>query len=301
MPGGVAYLHDMNVRNAPIGIFDSGLGGLSVAIEVNRRLPNERLLYAADSRYCPYGNRTPEEIRWRTLLMTGALIERGVKALIIACNTATAVVLEELRDRFPVPIIGLEPAVKPAIELSRSDRIAVLATPRTAASERLQRLIQRYAGARDVVIVPGFGLVEVVEAGAADDQIAVETLRPLIAPLLDSGVDALVLGCTHYPFLKPAIRTIAGDTLALVDSGEAIARRTEFVLDLDGRRTERTIPGGIELMTTGDIAHVSWVASRLLSRPIAADLLSFAGEAQSAALELFSSTATCTDSVSGGA
>ncbi|MCC6793020.1 MAG: glutamate racemase [Thermomicrobiales bacterium] len=294
----------MNVQNQPVGIFDSGLGGLSVAIEVKRRLPNERLVYAADNRFCPYGSRTVDEIRWRTLLMAGALIDRGVKLLIVACNTATAVVLEELRARFSVPIIGLEPAVKPAIERSRNARIGVLATPRTAASERLERLIHRYAEHRDVYVVPGHGLVELVESGATDEPETHDALRTLIGPLIDAGVDTLVLGCTHYPFLAPAIRAIAGERLTLVDSGEAIARRAAQVLRDDDLGAGGSTPGGFELITTGEPGRVSQVASRLLGERVDAEWLPLpldVAGSQSAALALFSSTATCTDSVSAGA
>lgn len=300
----VSYPQRMNVQNAPIGIFDSGLGGLSVAVEVNRRLPRERLLYAADNLFCPYGSRSTDEIRWRTLLMTSALVERGVKLLIVACNTATAVALEELRARFEIPIIGLEPAVKPAIELSRRRRIGVLATPRTATSTRLQRLIERYAEGLEVLVVPGHGLVELVEAGITDDTVLRENIRPLIAPLIEAGVDTLVLGCTHYPFLKRAIGDIAGDRLTLIDSGEAIARRAAAVLDLQNAHATNNIPGGLELLTTGDVETVSLIASRLLGEPVAAAWLSLATALDGhppAAVAPPKLSEACTDSVSAGA
>jgi glutamate racemase len=294
----------MNVHDAPIGIFDSGLGGLSVAIEVRRLLPRERLLYAADSLFCPYGNRTPEEIRWRSRTVADALVERGAKVLIVACNTATAFALDELRARFEIPIIGLEPAVKPAIELSQSGRIGVLATPRTSASARLHRLIERYATGQDVFIVPGHGLVELVEAGIIDETVIQDAVRPLIEPLIEEGVDTLVLGCTHYPFLRRAISDVAGSGLTLVDSGEAIARRTAAVLDLQNGHASNGIPGGLELLTTGDVETVSMIATRLLGEPVAAKRLALptALDGQPpAAVAPPKLSAACTDSVSAGA
>jgi glutamate racemase len=294
----------MNVHDAPIGIFDSGLGGLSVAIEVRRLLPRERLLYAADSLFCPYGNRTPEEICWRTLTVADALVKRGVKALIVACNTATAFALEELRARFVIPIIGLEPAVKPAIELSLNGRIGVLATPRTAASARLHRLIERYAAGRKVLVVSGHGLVELVEAGITDESVIREAVRPLIEPLIEMGVDTLVLGCTHYPFLRRAISDIAGDGLALVDSGEAIARRAAAVLDLQNVHASNGIPGGLEILTTGDVETVSMIATRLLGELVAAKRLTLptsVDDQPPAAVAPPKLSAACTDSVSAGA
>lgn len=262
----------MNVQQAPIGVFDSGLGGLSVAIEVRKHLPGERLLYAADSRYCPYGTRTPEEIRWRTLLVASALVERGAKLLIVACNTATAVALEELRARFSIPVIGLEPAVKPAVALSKTRRIAVLATPRTAGSERLRRLIERFGRDAEVRAVPAPGLVELVEAGKLNGD-ARAAVRPLIEPLVRDGVDTVVLGCTHYPFLRDAIRAVGGEGLTLVDSGEAIARRAKALLDLHDAHADGTVPGGVDLLTTGDVGRVAAVAACLLAEPFTAAAL----------------------------
>jgi glutamate racemase len=260
----------MNVHQRPIGLFDSGLGGLSVARELRRLMPAERLLYAADSRFCPYGTRPPEEIRARALAMAQTLVERGVRLLIVACNTATAVALEELRTRFTIPIIGLEPAVKPAVLLTRTGKIAVLATPRTAGSERLQRLIRRHAAAVEVTVIPAPGLVELVEVGEHDGEHVVACLRPLIEPLVARGVDTLVLGCTHYPFLRRAIAVAAEGKLTLVDSGEAIARRAWSLLSELGETAPPASEGGLDLHTTGDPSHVGAVASRLLGQTVTA-------------------------------
>lgn len=263
----------MNVQT-PIGIFDSGLGGLSVAREIRRRLPGESLRYVADSRFCPYGSRSVDEIRWRSLMVADALVEAGAKLLVVACNTATAVALEALRARHSVPIVGLEPAVKPAVALSRAKRIGVLATSRTASSERLRLLVERYAGDAAVVhTVPAPGLVELVEGGDTDGAAARETVRGLVQPLLDGGVDTIVLGCTHYPFLRGVVEEIAGPHVCLVDSGAAIARRTDELLALFGGHA--TGPhGDVRLATTGDPAVVAPVARRLWGEPLAVERLS---------------------------
>jgi glutamate racemase len=268
----------MNVQ-APIGIFDSGLGGLSVAREVRRSLPHETLLYVADHRFCPYGSRSEDEIRWRSLLVAEALVEAGAKLLIIACNTATAAALEALRERFHIPIIGLEPAIKPAAALSRSRKIGVLATPRTAASERLGRLIARYAvDGVEVEIVPAPGLVELVEAGATESPAAIELVGGYVGPLLEAGVDTIVLGCTHYPFLRPVIEAVTHGRIACIDSCEAIARRTAELLTLHEMGAIRG-GGSLEILTTGEIGPVAEIADRLLGHPVRVRHLELAYEA----------------------
>jgi glutamate racemase len=272
-----ATLGTMNVQSAPIGIFDSGLGGLSVAREIRRLLPSEQLLYAADSRFCPYGVRSSEEIRWRSQLIAESLIERGAKLLVIACNTATAVALEELRSRFRVPVVGLEPAVKPAVGQSRNGRIAVLATSRTAESARLLSLIARYGGDTRIHVVPAPGLVELVEGGETTGPEIESFLRPMIEPLVDAGVDTIVLGCTHYPFVGSAIRSICGAGVSLIDSGSAIARRTRDLLTLHDLASQQPSWGRLRILTTGETERVAEVASRLLAEHVEAEWLDLAG------------------------
>jgi glutamate racemase len=255
--------------DAPIGVFDSGLGGLSVAREVRALLPAEDLIYFADCAYCPYGTRSPDEIKARCFAIAGTLIDRGAKLLIVACNTACAVALPELRARFSVPIVGLEPAVKPATRLTRSRRIAVLATPRTAASERLAVLIRNVASSVEVRTVPAPGLVELVESGRVAGPAAERILSDLIGPLRVWGVDVLVLGCTHYPFLRPVIERVAGPQVHVVDSGEAIARRTRSVLEDHGliRCCEEPC-GSLTVYTSGEARHVAAVSALLLGSSV---------------------------------
>jgi glutamate racemase len=260
--------------SAPIGVFDSGLGGLSVVREVRTLMPAEDVIYYADSAYCPYGTRSADEITARCFAITGELVTLGAKALILACNTACAVALPELRAGFDVPIVGLEPAVKPAIRLTRTQRVAVLATPVTAASQRLANLIRDYAIDVEVTTVPAPGLVELVEAGNTDGPGVEEALRPLLEPLLARDADVVVLGCTHYPFLRAEIQRLVGPGVCVVDSGEAIARRLRSVLDERGLgRYCDAHQGAITVMTSGDANLVGALSGRLLGFDVATTMV----------------------------
>lgn len=250
-------------------MLDSGLGGLSVLREVMSMLPGEDLLYYGDSAYCPYGGRSPEYVLERTSRITRFLLDHGAKLVVVACNTASSVALRELRRRFDVPIVGMVPAVKPAVSATRSGRISVLATPLTVTGESLAALIREHARGAEVLNVPAPGLVELVEAGLTTGPEAEATLRPLLDPLLKDGVDTLVLGCTHYPFLRDAICSIAGPGVAVVDSGQAVARRVREVLAQRGElRSEGQ--GSLRLFTSADPTRTSSVASHLLGFPVRA-------------------------------
>lgn len=259
----------MNRVTAPIGIFDSGLGGLSVANQVRALLPAEDMLYFADSAYCPYGGRPHDEIVQRCQAVTSALLARGVKLLIVACNTACAVALADLRQQTTIPIIGLEPAVKPAVKLSQSGKIAVLATPTTVTSSRLANLIRDHGADFSVDTVAASGWVELVEQGHLTGPDVESVIRSLVDPLVDQGVDVIVLGCTHYPFLHDEIQRIAGAGVQLVDSGLAIANRVKVVLEDESLlRTDRVGGGQLTVLTSGIAADVGAVAGRLLSTEI---------------------------------
>lgn len=257
------------LADAPVGVFDSGLGGLSVTREIRKRLPHEDILYFADCAYCPYGIKTPEEIRLRSEVVVGSLIEAGVKTVVIACNTASAMALPYLRTVFhEVPLIGLEPAVKPAVERTRVGKVGVLATPRTVAGERLRWLIETYAGGVAVHRVAATGLVELVEAGILEGPEVDAALQPLLDPMIEVGVDQAVLGCTHYPFLRGAIERYFGPAVEVIDSGEAIARRLEVVLDERSTQRRRDAIGAIRFATSGDPASVGPTATQLVGEAI---------------------------------
>lgn len=255
------------MNRAPIGLFDSGVGGLSVAREIRRRLPAEDLLYFADTAYCPYGGRPLEEIRARSVAVVEELVARGAKLIVVACNTASGAALETLRERFTLPIVGLEPAVKPAAERSRNGRVGVLATPATLSTERYHRLIRSYG--RDVEVFQRASpeLVDLVERGEIRGEEVSKFLAHALAPIVQADVDTLVLGCTHYPFLREAIAGVMGPGVEILDSGEAVARQVERVLA--GQDALSDGPGGgILLLTSGEREPVEALVSRLWVDPI---------------------------------
>ncbi|CAM4227783.1 glutamate racemase [Acinetobacter pragensis] len=220
--------------DAPIGIFDSGIGGLSVAQEIARHLPNEHIVYYADTAHVPYGPREDREIRELTAHAIEWLYRKGCKVAVVACNTASAFSLDYLRTHYgeDFPIIGLVPALKPAVLQSKTKTVAVLATPATFRGQLIKEVVERFAAPAQVQVMPvtNLDLVPFVEAGAQMSAACLQTLQDVLQPAVDQGADFLVLGCTHYPFLKPAIQHIFGQKLTLIDSGLAVARQTARIL-----------------------------------------------------------------------
>lgn len=220
--------------DAPIGIFDSGIGGLSIAQEIAQYLPKERIVYYADTAHVPYGPRDDQDIRELTALAIEWLYRKGCKIAVVACNTASAFSLDYLREHYgdSFPIIGLVPALKPAVLQSKSKKVAVLATPATFRGQLIKDVILRFAEPAQVSVQPitSLDLVPFVEAGEQMGEACLQTLRNILQPAVSNGVDYLVLGCTHYPFLKPAIQLIFGQKLTLIDSGTAVARQTARIL-----------------------------------------------------------------------
>lgn len=223
--------------NAPVGIFDSGLGGLSVLRHVRMQLPRETLLYVADSAFAPYGGRPEAEVVARTLAIAGFLVAQGIKALVIACNTATAAAIAAVRERYPeLPVVGVEPGLKPATLCSVSRVVGVLATERTLASARFQALEAQLSAATGVRFLPQScsGLADQVEKGELRSAATAALVGRYVEPLIRQGADTLVLGCTHYPFLSPLIKAAArragAPGVMLIDTGEAVARQLQRVL-----------------------------------------------------------------------
>ena len=208
-----------------IAMYDSGLGGLSVWRAVRAALSAWPITYLADQAYCPYGQRSRQEIIERSLKVGHYLVSQGATILVVACNTATTAAVSSMREQLPIPIVGIEPAIKPAAAMSRTGRIAVLATEYTLASDRVKALLDAHAGDVEVLRRPGHGWVEQVEAGELDSERTRQLVRQVVAPLLDQDIDHIALGCTHYPFLAPLIRELTGDGIQLYDPAEAIARR----------------------------------------------------------------------------
>ncbi|NLY89732.1 MAG: glutamate racemase [Firmicutes bacterium] len=252
-----------------IGIFDSGVGGLSVAKEIRALLPGEDLFYFADSRYCQYGEKTPDFIRERAFAITGFLLARGCKMIVVACNTASEAALGALRDAFPaVPFVGVEPAVKQAAAYTKKQRVGVLATALTLAGNRFSALVEKFAGGLTVVTQPSPGLVEAVEAGKLETEETEALLKTYLQPLLEHDVDVIVLGCTHYPFLRPLVEKIVGPEVKILDTGKPVARQVMRVLERRGLLSSRQEGGEESFFTSGLPERVAPVLRRLWPRPV---------------------------------
>lgn len=214
----------------PIGVMDSGVGGISVLKHIHAQLPHEALIYYADSRYAPYGNRSPQEIQQRCFAIADFLIAQQVKAIVVACNTATAAAIAEMRARYTLPIIGMEPAVKPAAAASKNGIVGVLATVGTLKSAQFAGLLESYGRNVKVVTQGCVGLVECIERGELDAAHTHDLIQQYTAPLLAEGADTIVLGCTHYPFLRAHIQNIVGDHISIIDTGAAVAKQLQHKL-----------------------------------------------------------------------
>jgi len=251
--------------HAPVGIFDSGLGGLSVLRAVRAQLPGEAIIYVADSLYAPYGERDDDFIADRTLAIGQWLVTQGAKVLVVACNTATAQSIALVRERLPIPLVGVEPGVKPAAAQSKTRVAGVLATQVTLRSARFESLLERYAADCRFLCQPGHGLVQAIERCDVGSAELRALLRGYLQPMLDAGADTLVLGCTHYPFLDATIRDIVGDRMALIDTSVAIARQLERVLEHNGLRAASGQAAGLpRFCSTSDGAHLQQLAATLL-------------------------------------
>ena len=247
----------------PIGVFDSGVGGLSILKEIRRELPNEDLLYVADSAHVPYGEKSVEYVEMRSTAITEFLVGSGAKAVVVACNTATAAAIHSLRSRFSLPIIGIEPAVKPAAEATRSGVVGILATSGTLASDRFLNLRSRFDSQIEVLVQPCTGLVEQVERADLESDETRMLLERYLARLLDRGADVIVLGCTHYPFLAPLIREIAGPDVSLIDPSAAVAREVRRRLEKEGMLSAGTRTGTERFCVSGSVAEGAPIISRL--------------------------------------
>lgn len=259
--------------NAPIGIFDSGIGGLSIAQEIAKHLPHERFIYFADTAHVPYGPRDDQNIRELTAQAIEWLYCKGCKVAVVACNTASAFSLDYLREHYGdnFPIIGLVPALKPAVLQSKSKTVAVLATPATFRGQLIKDVVEKFAQPSGVTVIPVtcLDLVPFVESGAQMSAACLATLKDILQPVVDQGADYLVLGCTHYPFLKIAIQSIFGQKLTLIDSGLAVARQTARILIKNELLFEQNHDGDvrIECYVSGNNAESLRPILQLLLEP----------------------------------
>ena len=218
------------MRNNPIGIFDSGIGGTSIFQEIHSLLPNENCIYLADSKNAPYGNKTKEEILRLSIKNTELLLEQNCKLIVVACNTATTNAIAYLRTHFNVPFIGIEPAIKPAALNTKSNVVGILATKGTLSSQLFHKTSDLYASGIKIVEQVGEGIVPLIENGLLHSDKMKRLLKGYLKPMIEAGIDYLVLGCTHYPYLIPTLKKMLPENVTIIDSGLAVARQTKTVL-----------------------------------------------------------------------
>ena len=241
---------------SPNGIIDSGVGGVSVLLEIQRALPAEDLIYVADSAYAPYGDKPVDEIQERAFRIVESLLQQQVKAIVVACNTATGVAVEALRARWPLPFVAIEPAVKPAAATTKTGVVGVLATRQTIASPRFARLAETWANGAKILAQPCPGLVEQIEQGQLDSPKTRELVTSYVRPLVEQGADTLVLGCTHYPFVEPLIAAVAGTGVTIVNPAAAVARELRRRLAESGLLAPPAHTGTTRFRTSGSPAHL---------------------------------------------
>lgn len=256
------------MENSAIGIFDSGVGGLSILAQVRQILPYERILYLADQAHVPYGPRSMPQVRSFSESITSFLLTKGAKIVVVACNTASAAALHYLRKVFPeTPFVGMEPAVKPAAQFSRSQKVGVLATPATFQGELFESVVERFAGGIEVIEQTLPGLVERIESNDLDGPGTRSILIEKIKPLIDAGVDTLVLACTHYAFLIPTIEDLFGSTVMVIDPSPAIARQTRNLIIEGNLKIVSSEPGEVTFISTRDANQLVSMAEQLIQLP----------------------------------
>lgn len=247
----------------PIGVFDSGVGGLSVLSHIRNLLPHEDLVYVADRKHSPYGNKGDTYTRSRSQKISKFLLDLPVKAIVVACNTATAAAIQDLRNTLPIPIIGMEPGVKPATEQSRNGRVGILATEGTLDSSKFKILLERHSNGAEIFIKPCHGWVEWIEQGREGERETFEMVQETLQPILDKQIDTLVLGCTHYPFLKQSIQQATGDAITIIDTGLAVALHLQRRLEQERMLNLSTAPGKTSFWCTGPVHEMQSLLDRL--------------------------------------
>ncbi len=252
------------MRENSIGIFDSGVGGLSVLGKVRKLLPHEDILYFADTANFPYGHESVTQLQALSLEAAHLLLNKGAKLIVVACNTASSASLSILRATCALPFVGMVPAIKPATASTRNGKVGVIATQATVQTQVFAELLAQFAEGVEVFTKACPGLVETVERGETDSPTLRQLLRQYLDPMLTERIDCLVLGCTHYPFLRPIIQEIAGEDVNVIDSGAAVARQVERVLSDKGLLNENPGPGKITYLTSGEEAPFLAVAAKLL-------------------------------------
>lgn len=254
------------MSDKPIGIFDSGIGGLSVFQEIRKQLPHENVIYLADQAHVPYGSRKISQVRAFAQGITHFLLEKEAKAIIVACNTASAAALYYLRQTFPgIPFVGMEPAVKPAAESTKSGVVGVLATPATFQGELYASVVSRFAIGIEVMQDTCPGLVTQIEKGDLNSNKTRRILEEALVPMLERGVDRVVIGCTHYPFVFPIIKAIVGPRVEVIDPAPAVARQTKNILAENKLLNLNEVPGQKIFMTTANSTNLESLLFKLVN------------------------------------
>lgn len=253
-------------KNRPIAVFDSGVGGISVLRELVKVMPDEDYIYYGDSKHAPYGTRDLEQVRSLTVACARRLFERGCKGLVVACNTATSAAVRVLREMYPnIPIVGIEPAVKPAAQSGGHPRVLVMATPMTLREEKFKRLTQQYAEQASIIPLPCPGLMEFIEHGDLNGEDLHEYLTELLLPYSSGQIDAVVLGCTHYPFVRPQIQRVLGTRVQIFDGGAGTAREMQRRLRVSGLLREEERKGEVIIENSLDGGEREALCRRLLA------------------------------------
>lgn len=243
----------MLVGSSPIGIFDSGVGGLSVLRAIRAQMPEESVIYFGDQGHIPYGPRPMEQIRDFSEAITNFLLERDAKIIVVACNTASAAALKYLREKFPhVQFVGMEPAVKPAAETTQTGKVGVLATPTTFQGALYASVVERFASGVELFQDTCPGLVQQIEGCNLNGPETRKILEDALQPMLEKSIDTVVLGCTHYPFVIPLIQEIVGENVRVIDPAPSVARQVKRLLEAGGRKNDASVRGDVKFITTGD-------------------------------------------------
>ncbi|MEN8242721.1 MAG: glutamate racemase [Chloroflexota bacterium] len=252
------------MSQSPIAVFDSGVGGLSVLKAIHQQLPAEHVLYFADQAHVPYGPRTMSEVQQYSESITSHFLSQNAKLIVVACNTASAAALHHLREKFPAtPFVGMEPAVKPAAEHTQSGVVGVLATPATFQGELYASVVERFASDVEIIQDTCSGLVEQIEAGNFSGEQPRAILTKALTPMLKRGIDTVVLGCTHYPFVIPMIEEIVGTEVQVIDPAPAVARQVGRLLDQEGLANPNTSLGETRYLTSGDLDQYKKILNTL--------------------------------------
>jgi glutamate racemase len=252
-------------KTSPVGIFDSGVGGLSVLRAIRAQMPGASVIYFGDQGHIPYGPRPMEQIRDFSETITRFLLDQDAKIIIVACNTASAAALKHLREKFPdIPFVGMEPAVKPAVEQTHTRKVGVLATPATFQGALYASVVERFANAVELYQHTCPGLVQEIERGNLDGAETQRILEEALQPMLENGIDTVVLGCTHYPFVIPLIEQIVGENVRVIDPAPAVAKQVGRVLEAKGLRNHSEAKGDVNLFTSGEPSRLKSLLPLLL-------------------------------------